>query len=183
MRFSCSRAMRWTSKLVSAMLSHSFLVFGPGHLNKCERGKWFRKKTLQIAIRRAVDNRCRTFQNRNNNIEGAEAFPLHCGDFRPTAIPFAWSNRLNASGVAGTQSFKKVLRGPTPLIRPGLGRSANARFSDPALALSLGRLQRRPYQAGHECAPGTATKHWIAHLNAKLPSAAPAERSTAAVRS
>src|ERR1700730_18306332 len=29
MRFSCSRAMRWTSKLVSAMLSHSFLVFGP----------------------------------------------------------------------------------------------------------------------------------------------------------
>ena len=42
----------------AAMLSHSFLVFGPGHLNKCQRGEWFRKKRLQIAIRSAVDNRC-----------------------------------------------------------------------------------------------------------------------------
>jgi hypothetical protein len=67
------------------------------------------------------------------------------------------------------------------LMHFGLGRSANARFSDPGSRTVAGRLQRRSYQAGHECAPGTAAKHWIAHLSDKLPSAVPAGRSTAAV--
>src|ERR1700674_572901 len=47
----------------------------------------------------------------------------------------------------------------------------NARFSDLGSRNVAGQLQRRSYQAEHEWAPGTATKHWIAHLNAKLPSA------------
>jgi hypothetical protein len=51
MRFSSSRTMRWTSKLVSAMLSHSSWFLAHGHLNKRPQGEWFRKKRLQIAIR------------------------------------------------------------------------------------------------------------------------------------
>jgi hypothetical protein len=43
----------------------------------------------------------------------------------------------------------------------------NARFSDLGSPNVAGRLQRRPYQAEHEWAPGTATKHWMAHLNAR----------------
>jgi hypothetical protein len=54
------------------------------------------------------------------------------------------------------------------LMHTVLGRSANARFSNPGSRTVVGRLQRRPYQAGHECATGTATNHWIAHLNAEL---------------
>jgi hypothetical protein len=43
------------------------------------------------------------------------------------------------------------------LMNSGLGRSANARFSDSGSRTVAGRLQRRPYQAGHEYPPGTAT--------------------------
>jgi hypothetical protein len=48
-----------------------------------------------------------------------------------------------------------------------------------ALALSLAGCNGDRIKQGIN----VPTKHWIAHLNAKLPSAAPADRSTAAVRS
>ena len=47
----------------------------------------------------------------------------------------------------------------------------HARFSDLGSRTVVGRLQRRSYQAEHEWAPGTGTKHWIAQLNAKPPPA------------
>ena len=99
---------------------------------------------------------------RPGTINLGDATDLGSWPMRPSASP---TDRPVLWRCAPDAPLQLAERAPTDTF--GFGRSTYARTGNPRPRAVLGQLQRRPHE-GHECAPGTATKQWIAHLNAKL---------------